>query len=109
MPFTKLTADQKALVADAVKTITSEYGAQRCLEIAKQDGEGQRYVTFFKSSRPVEKGGEVLIPGEPEIRTRRKRLAEGIPLPDDTWARIVAAAREVGVDERTIQQATEAA
>src|SRR5262249_60145928 len=47
VPFTKLTADQKGLVADAVKTVTSEYGAQRCLEIAKQDGEGQRYVTFF--------------------------------------------------------------
>ncbi|OAI51337.1 hypothetical protein AYO44_00575 [Planctomycetaceae bacterium SCGC AG-212-F19] len=47
VPFTKLTAEQKTLVADAVKTITSEYGAQRCMEIAKQDGDGQRYVTFF--------------------------------------------------------------
>jgi hydroxycarboxylate dehydrogenase B len=65
----------------------------------------QRYVEFFKSSRPIESGGEVLVPGEPEIRTRRKRLAEGIPLPDDTWSRIVASAREVGVDENRIQQA----
>ncbi len=47
----------------------------------------------------------MLIPGEPEQRTRRQRLAEGVPLPDDTWAAIVAAAREVGVDERRIQQA----
>ena len=47
----------------------------------------------------------MLTPGEPEERTRRQRLAEGIPLPDDTWAAIVAAAREVGVDERRIQQA----
>jgi hypothetical protein len=36
-------------------------------------------------------------PGEPEIRRRKQRVAEGIPLPDDPWA--VAAAREVGVDE----------
>ena len=64
-----------------------------------------RYVAYFKSAKPVEPGGEVLIPGEPENRTRQQRLAEGIPLPDDTWAAIVAAAREVGVDERRIQQA----
>ena len=28
-----------------------------------------------------------------------------MPLPDDTWASILAAAREVGVDENRIQQA----
>lgn len=66
----------------------------------------KRYVGFFKSSRPIEAGGEVLVPGEPEIRTRKTRLADGVPLPDDTWARIVAAARGVGLDERRIQQAT---
>jgi uncharacterized oxidoreductase len=64
----------------------------------------KRYVAFFKSSRPVESGGEVLAPGEPEIRARKQRLAEGISLPDDTWARLVAAAREVGLDERRIQE-----
>ena len=42
----------------------------------------------------------------PEQRMRADRTANGIPLPDDTWAAIVAAARKVGVDERRIQQAT---
>ena len=64
-----------------------------------------RYVAYFKSAKPIEPGGEVLSPGEPENRTRQQRLADGIPLPDDTWAAIVATAREVGVDERRIQQA----
>ena len=64
-----------------------------------------RYVAFFKSSRPMESGGEVLVPGEPEARTRRERLAAGIPLPDDTWASIVAAARAVGLGERRIGEA----
>lgn len=45
--FDKLTAEQKAMVADVVKATCSEYGAKRCLEVAKQDGDGQRYVTFF--------------------------------------------------------------
>jgi uncharacterized oxidoreductase len=64
-----------------------------------------RYVAYYKSAKPVGPGGEVLIPGEPESRTREQRLAQGVPLPDDTWAAIVAAARDVGVDERRIQQA----
>jgi uncharacterized oxidoreductase len=63
-----------------------------------------RYVAYFKDAKPATPGGEVLIPGEPERRTREERLKNGVPLPGDTWASIVAAAREVGVDERRIQQ-----
>ncbi|MGH6815323.1 MAG: malate/lactate/ureidoglycolate dehydrogenase [Hyphomicrobiaceae bacterium] len=65
----------------------------------------ERFLTFFKSSRPVEPGADVLAPGEPEILARQKRLAEGIPLPAETWAALVAAARAAGVDERRIQAA----
>jgi LDH2 family malate/lactate/ureidoglycolate dehydrogenase len=28
---------------------------------------------------------EVLLPGEPEVRSRARRLVEGIPVPDGTW------------------------
>ena len=65
-----------------------------------------RYIAYFKSARPAAGCGEVLTPGEPEERTRQQRLAEGVPLSDDTWASIIAAAREVGVDDNRIQQAT---
>jgi uncharacterized oxidoreductase len=65
-----------------------------------------RYVSFVKGSKPAIPGVEILVPGEPETRTRAKRLAEGVPLPDDTWAAIVETARSVGLDERRIQQAT---
>ena len=65
-----------------------------------------RYIAYFKSAKPATPGGEVLVPGEPEQRMRAQRSKEGVPLPDDTWASIVAAAREVGVDENRIQQAT---
>jgi uncharacterized oxidoreductase len=63
-----------------------------------------RYVAYFKSAKRAVVGGEVLTPGEPEQRTRRQRLEDGVPLPDDTWASIVNAARETGIDERRIQQ-----
>jgi uncharacterized oxidoreductase len=62
-----------------------------------------RYLAYFKSAKPATPGGEVLGPGEPEERTRRQRLAEGVPLPADTWASIVNAARATGVDEGRIQ------
>ena len=65
-----------------------------------------RYVSFVKSSKPTAAGADVLVPGEVESRTRAERLANGVPLPDDTSAAIVETARSVGLDERRIQQAT---
>ena len=36
-----------------------------------------RYIAFFKSAKAGNAGGEVLIPGEPEERTRAQRLQGG--------------------------------
>ncbi|MBM3650045.1 MAG: malate/lactate/ureidoglycolate dehydrogenase [Alphaproteobacteria bacterium] len=65
-----------------------------------------KYVDFVKGSAPATPGGDILVPGEPEARMRAERQANGVPLPDDTWAAIVETARSVGLDERRIQQAT---
>lgn len=59
----------------------------------------ERYIAFYTSSRPAAPGGEVLIPGEAEARTRAERSARGIPLPQETWAGIIATARAVGLAE----------
>ena len=63
--------------------------------------EASRYVNHVKRAKPAQPGGEILVPGEPEQRSRERRLAEGIPLPDDTWASIKATARSVGLAEPT--------
>jgi uncharacterized oxidoreductase len=60
--------------------------------------EARDYLEFFKSARPSTPGGQVLLPGEPERRTRAKRLAEGVPLQDEVWDSICAVAREHGID-----------
>lgn len=39
----------------------------------------------------------VLMPGDPENRTRTVRKSEGIPIDDDVWASIVEAAESLGV------------
>jgi uncharacterized oxidoreductase len=59
--------------------------------------EARAFADYVKSSRPAIPGGEVLLPGEPEARMREQRLRDGIPLPADTWAGIVAAGASLGV------------
>lgn len=65
----------------------------------------KRYVDFVKSSRPATPGGEVLVAGEPEIRTRQQRLKDGVPLPDDTWTSIVNTAKRLGLTDARIAEA----
>ena len=65
-----------------------------------------RYVDYYKDTKPVKGNDGVLIPGDPEARTRAERTANGVPLPDDTWAAIVNTAREVGLSEAAIAKAT---
>jgi uncharacterized oxidoreductase len=59
--------------------------------------EVNRFFGYIKSAKPAEPDGEVLMPGEPEARMRAARMAEGIPLPDDTWAALLATAGSLGV------------
>ena len=70
------------------------------------DAEITRYTDFIRQTKPVTGVDQVLIPGDPERKTRAERTRNGIPLPDDTWAAIVNTAREVGVSEVSIQRAT---
>ena len=59
------------------------------------DADMTRYLDWFSSTRPIP-GQEILIPGEPERRSRAQRSASGVPLPDEVWEAIQATAREVG-------------
>lgn len=46
---------------------------------------------------PVEGVAEVLVPGEPEVRTREQRSREGIPLPATTWRALATVAGRLQV------------
>src|SRR5438270_5079072 len=70
------------------------------------DAEISRYTDFIRETKPVAGIDTVLVPGDPERKTRAERTRNGVPLPDDTWAAIVNTAREVGVGEASIQRAT---
>jgi uncharacterized oxidoreductase len=64
-------------------------------------GEIERFIAHVKSSRTVAPDGEILMPGEPEARTRDRRLRDGIELDGTTWAQIVAVARSLGLSAGT--------
>jgi len=55
-------------------------------------------MTDYVTASPPRKAGEpVLIPGDPERQTRAKRIAEGVPIDDETWREFTVAARGVNV------------
>jgi uncharacterized oxidoreductase len=62
-----------------------------------------RFVDYVKSAKPADAAAPVLVPGEPELRYRADRRANGISLPDDTWAALIEAARDVGLSGARIQ------
>lgn len=49
------------------------------------------------SAEPAVGFDRVQLPGEPELEIRERRLREGIPLPDATWAELLAQAETYGV------------
>jgi uncharacterized oxidoreductase len=50
-----------------------------------------------KDSQPAAGFDEVLLPGEPEIRTRSEREDDGIPIPEATWQKLTDLAEALGV------------
>jgi uncharacterized oxidoreductase len=57
------------------------------------------YAEHVRASRPAQPGGEVLVPGDAEARTRAARLRDGVPLQPETWAAIIATAAKFGLPQ----------
>ena len=60
--------------------------------------EVDRFLAWVKSSAPMPGFKEVLIPGEPEFRTEKKRREEGIPVDEETWRQIQECGRQLGIE-----------
>jgi LDH2 family malate/lactate/ureidoglycolate dehydrogenase len=54
-------------------------------------------IGTVKDTAPAGGFDEVLVANEPELRTMRKRLQEGIPIPGGTWEALLKGAARVGV------------
>jgi hydroxycarboxylate dehydrogenase B len=62
-------------------------------------------AAHIKSARPAPGFDEILLPGEPERRAARERMAAGIPVDDMTWAQIREAAGKLGISDAELAQA----
>jgi LDH2 family malate/lactate/ureidoglycolate dehydrogenase len=60
-------------------------------------GAAERLFSQIGSSPPAAGFDTVLLPGEPELRMREQRIADGIPLAQSTWDEIAMLAAECGV------------
>jgi len=57
--------------------------------------EARQFLDWLRQGRPAPGTDRVRIAGEPERETRAKREKEGIPVDDNTWREIRAAAQKV--------------
>jgi len=55
------------------------------------------FTAWVKSARTVAPDREILMPGEPEHRSRIERLRVGIPLDATTWKQLESVARSLGI------------
>ena len=67
-----------------------------------------RFLSYVKGTKPIDPDAPVLLPGEPEARKRADRIANGVPLTDDTFNALIATAREAGVSDQAIRELTDA-
>lgn len=58
----------------------------------------ESYLAFVRAAKPMDPANPVLAPGDKERRVRIERQAAGIPLDDETWSQITAAAKQHGLD-----------
>ncbi len=56
------------------------------------------YLDYLRSSARKEGINEILLPGEPERRTRKHRLQTGIPIDDGTWQQLAELSNQRGVE-----------
>jgi LDH2 family malate/lactate/ureidoglycolate dehydrogenase len=63
-------------------------------------------VDYLHTTTPARDLDKVRVPGEPERESMSRRLAEGIPIDENTWAGVVKSAETVGLSASQISELT---
>ena len=81
------------------------YSVPQLIEIAKYwSTRTRQFVEWLRKGRPAPGADRVRLAGEPERETRAKRERGGIPVDDNTWKEILAAAAKVKLDPAQIEK-----
>jgi uncharacterized oxidoreductase len=67
-------------------------------------GELSRFLGYVKGTKPIDPDAPVSLPGEPEARKRAERIANGVPLAEDTFNALIDTARNAGVSDQAIHE-----
>lgn len=65
--------------------------------LAEYEQAADYHLQRIKQVPPAKGFSEVLLPGEPELRSKEQRLRDGIPVPEATWQAIVEVGRSLGL------------
>jgi uncharacterized oxidoreductase len=65
--------------------------------------DAKSFLAWVRASRPAPGADRVRIAGEPEREMRARREREGIPVDEETWREIGAAARKVGLAPEKVE------
>lgn len=74
------------------------FDIEQFLPRADYDALMRTYTQHLKTTKRMEGVDEILLPGEIEVRRRRQREAEGVPIPDETWRLLCEAGGRLNVD-----------
>jgi hydroxycarboxylate dehydrogenase B len=69
---------------------------------AAYEAEAEAMLDYIASTPPADGFDRVRLPGDPERESMAKRLAEGIPIDDNTWREIREVGLSVGIDEAAL-------
>ena len=95
-------ADGKRRVLNGMLTIIFDPAKLADGSMFEQEMKG--FIEWVKASPPQTGFDHVRIAGEPEREHRKKRLAEGVPVDENTWQEMLEAARMLGIDPAAVQK-----
>ena len=64
----------------------------------------KRYIDYVKSAKRANADEPILVPGDKERSVKADRLANGVPMSEETWKDIVNTARRVGLGDEEIAE-----
>jgi uncharacterized oxidoreductase len=62
------------------------------------DAEIDKFTAWVKASPPAPGVEQVMVPGDPERKSKDERLANGVPIDEMTFEELLAAGEAVGLD-----------
>lgn len=94
--------DARRRVINGMLTIL--FDPSKIADAATYRQQAKASLDWIKASPPQPDVERVLVAGEPERASRAKRLAEGLPVDQNTWREILTAAEKLGVQPEALNR-----